>query len=462
MVQAERDTPHYVEKMVYLPRTYQINHFVLGGKQRPMSDTKSPNCRVSETASVPEGVRDWVRACKRRGTPAEGCGTEAGLNERMRSKHGFSVAAASSRYVDNHAHDLLEFLLERVCTQARSRQRGRPWRLSMLQLSRKVDELRRKEGLPGSDRVVFMNLNKVTKIGPGTVDLLAGLLRVTPGSVAWLLSSKQLGYEASIRLEFAARGISPHRIVIAQRQSKQEHAARLGLADVFVDSVDGYGAHSTAADALAAGVPLVTYNGGSFPERVGCSILKSYFRLKRFRRHEEPRALPLVGCTAGLREMHAVAARLVRGRRPPPPGQSPGLGVAPTAAPLRAIASVPLAMHLRAVSLVTLSEQLGLVAPASGVPAAAERTLGYLGHLCASRCDITTKSSADGSFIMASSPGPNEVDSRAGMLQWTPRSGDLERAYRAMWELHQLSDEPGGKEQGRSVKRMHIVLGLSA
>jgi predicted O-linked N-acetylglucosamine transferase (SPINDLY family) len=50
------------------------------------------------------------------------------------------------------------------------------------------------------------------------------------------------------------------------------HIARLSLADLVLDSLP-YNAHTTAADALWAGVPVITQIGTTFPGRVGASIL---------------------------------------------------------------------------------------------------------------------------------------------------------------------------------------------
>jgi predicted O-linked N-acetylglucosamine transferase (SPINDLY family) len=44
------------------------------------------------------------------------------------------------------------------------------------------------------------------------------------------------------------------------------------LADLFLDTLP-YGAHATAADALWAGLPVLTQLGDIFPGRVGASLL---------------------------------------------------------------------------------------------------------------------------------------------------------------------------------------------
>jgi protein O-GlcNAc transferase len=73
--------------------------------------------------------------------------------------------------------------------------------------------------------------------------------------------------------EAAARGFDPARLIFARRTtSLAEHLARHRAADLFLDTLP-YNAHSTASDALWAGLPLVTCRGTSFAGRVAASLL---------------------------------------------------------------------------------------------------------------------------------------------------------------------------------------------
>ena len=54
----------------------------------------------------------------------------------------------------------------------------------------------------------------------------------------------------------------------------QKLLARLKQADLFLDSLP-YNAHTTASDALWAGLPLLTCRGTSFPGRVAASLLNA-------------------------------------------------------------------------------------------------------------------------------------------------------------------------------------------
>jgi protein O-GlcNAc transferase len=99
------------------------------------------------------------------------------------------------------------------------------------------------------------------------------LLARVPGSVLWLSGSGSAA-ETNLRREAAARGIDPARLVFARRVPQAEHLARHTLADLFLDTLP-YNAHTTAADALWTGLPVVTCRGKSFAGRVGASLLQA-------------------------------------------------------------------------------------------------------------------------------------------------------------------------------------------
>jgi predicted O-linked N-acetylglucosamine transferase (SPINDLY family) len=67
--------------------------------------------------------------------------------------------------------------------------------------------------------------------------------------------------------------VSPERIVFAPHlPTNEDHLARLRAADLFLDTFP-YNAHSTAMDALWAGLPVLTVKGDSFASRVAASLL---------------------------------------------------------------------------------------------------------------------------------------------------------------------------------------------
>jgi predicted O-linked N-acetylglucosamine transferase (SPINDLY family) len=68
------------------------------------------------------------------------------------------------------------------------------------------------------------------------------------------------------------RGVDPGRLVFAGRLKVDQHLARHRLADLFLDTLP-YNAHTTASDALWAGLPVLTCQGEAFAARVASSLL---------------------------------------------------------------------------------------------------------------------------------------------------------------------------------------------
>jgi protein O-GlcNAc transferase len=98
------------------------------------------------------------------------------------------------------------------------------------------------------------------------------LLRENPGSVLWLM---KLNDDARQNLARNTEyyGIDPNRVVFATRVPRiEDHLARYRHADVFLDTFP-YNGHTTASDALLAGVPVVTLTGRGFASRVASSLL---------------------------------------------------------------------------------------------------------------------------------------------------------------------------------------------
>lgn len=127
-------------------------------------------------------------------------------------------------------------------------------------------------GLP-TEGFVFACFNNSYKIEPNVFDAWMQVLARVPGSVLWLFRSN-IWCEANLRREAKARGIDPARLVFADARPKAEHLARLRLADLMLDTF-WYNAHTSASDALWAGVPLVTRLGQGFPARVAASVLQA-------------------------------------------------------------------------------------------------------------------------------------------------------------------------------------------
>ena len=128
---------------------------------------------------------------------------------------------------------------------------------------------RQAAGLP-PDALVLCCFNQAWKLSPEVFDVWCRILRRLPGSVLWLLEDERA--RGNLRNEALARGVEPQRLVFATDAAQAEHLARLPLADLMLDTWP-YNAHTTASDALAAGVPLVTLQGHTFAGRVAQSLL---------------------------------------------------------------------------------------------------------------------------------------------------------------------------------------------
>jgi protein O-GlcNAc transferase len=129
---------------------------------------------------------------------------------------------------------------------------------------------RREFGLP-NEAFVFCNFNTSYKLNPDTFDAWSHILLGCPGSVLWLLQDNAT-VVGNVKKEAAARGVDPSRLVFAKRVESADHLARNRLADLFLDGWP-YGAHTTASDALWAGLPVLTRAGETFASRVASSLL---------------------------------------------------------------------------------------------------------------------------------------------------------------------------------------------
>jgi protein O-GlcNAc transferase len=129
---------------------------------------------------------------------------------------------------------------------------------------------RRELGLP-EQAFVFCCFNNTYKIIAEVFDVWMRLLRRVDASILWLLKSNDFAI-GSLRREAQTRGIDPERLIFAPFTSPEEHLARHAAADLFLDTLP-YNAHTTASDALWAGLPLLTCAGTTFAGRVGASLL---------------------------------------------------------------------------------------------------------------------------------------------------------------------------------------------
>lgn len=120
---------------------------------------------------------------------------------------------------------------------------------------------------------VFCCFNGSYKIDPQVFDIWARLLKRVPGSVLWLLNTGE-AVRRNLQREAAFRGVASDRLVFAPRLPRPEHLARHSCADLFLDTLH-YNAHTTAADALWAGLPVLTCPGRTMASRIGASAVRA-------------------------------------------------------------------------------------------------------------------------------------------------------------------------------------------
>ena len=127
-------------------------------------------------------------------------------------------------------------------------------------------------GLP-DEGFVFCCFNNTYKITPKEFNIWMRLLKKVEGSVLWLMASNKW-VETNLLKEAKKRGVGSMRLIFAKKLPYAEHLARNKLGDLFLDTFY-YNAHTTASDALWAGMPVVTKIGEGFTARVASSILKA-------------------------------------------------------------------------------------------------------------------------------------------------------------------------------------------
>ena len=118
---------------------------------------------------------------------------------------------------------------------------------------------------------VFCGFNNSAKFTPTVFRRWMNMLRAIPDSVLWLLESNPAAM-TNLRQEAVRAGIDGARLIFAAKMPVAEHLARHRLADLYIDTLP-YNAHTTASDALWAGLPVLTCMGQSFASRVAASLL---------------------------------------------------------------------------------------------------------------------------------------------------------------------------------------------
>ena len=125
-------------------------------------------------------------------------------------------------------------------------------------------------GLP-EKALIFCCFNNNYKIVPEVFASWMRILSRVKDSILWLLEDNAKA-GSNLKIEAVARGIDAGRLVFAKRVPLPDHLARHRCADLFLDTLP-VSAHTTASDALWAGLPVVTRIAETFAARVAASLL---------------------------------------------------------------------------------------------------------------------------------------------------------------------------------------------
>jgi predicted O-linked N-acetylglucosamine transferase (SPINDLY family) len=176
--------------------------------------------------------------------------------------------------------DFIDYIIVDLFVAPASQQGLFTERLVHLPGSYQVNDRRREIEEPGisrlacrlpSEGLVLCCFNNSYKISPLFFDIWMRLLRSVPGSVLWLLETNEL-VKHNLRSEAEKRGVDSGRLVFAPVVPSAEHLGRHRHADLFLDTLP-CNAHTTASDALWAGLPVLTCCGDTFAGRVAGSLL---------------------------------------------------------------------------------------------------------------------------------------------------------------------------------------------
>ena len=164
-------------------------------------------------------------------------------------------------------------------------------------------------GLP-QHGFVFCSFNSSYKTTPEVFQVWMRLLGAVPGSVLWLLDDNPAA-SRNLRREATTRGVAAERLIFAPRMQLDEHLARHRVADLFLDTLP-CNAHTTASDALWAGLPLLTCVGETFAARVAASLLHAVGLpdlVTRDLAHYEAHALHLATTPSALNDVRTRLSR---------------------------------------------------------------------------------------------------------------------------------------------------------
>jgi protein O-GlcNAc transferase len=159
---------------------------------------------------------------------------------------------------------------------------------------------------------VYCCFNNSYKIVPEVFDRWMRILKEVSGSVLWLIEDS-VNAVSNLKREASMRGVNSDRLVFARRVPLSDHLARHRFADLFLDTLP-YNAHTTASDALWAGLPVLTQIGGTFPGRVAASLLQAIGLPELITSTHEAYERLAVELASDLQKLASIKHKLARNR----------------------------------------------------------------------------------------------------------------------------------------------------
>ncbi len=194
------------------------------------------------------------------------------------------VAAVQASYLSVAAtlgDGLVDYRISDVDTTPAEMQEDWPERLVLLppphfaydnEIQRGLAGSRANHALPDA-ALVLCCMNQAFKIEPEAFGVWMRILAATANAVLWLLDNGPL-FQDNLRREAQAHGVAAHRLIFAPRVALEEHLGRLAHADLFLDTFC-FNAHTTALDALWAGLPVLTRCGTTMASRLASVFARS-------------------------------------------------------------------------------------------------------------------------------------------------------------------------------------------
>lgn len=134
-------------------------------------------------------------------------------------------------------------------------------------------EVKKSDIFGNSEVFVYCSFNNPIKLDPLFFDVWIGILRRTPNSVLWILQNNPLA-QRNLTARAEAGGVDGGRVHFAEMLPRDQHIARMAVADLALDTRI-YNGHTTTSDALRSGLPVVTMEGRHFASRVSASLLRA-------------------------------------------------------------------------------------------------------------------------------------------------------------------------------------------